>query len=49
MVSDKKNDNANPHKVFHWPDGSASGGEDPPFGPLLYWIPDKLKRGDKLY
>lgn len=49
MVSDKKNDNANPHKVFHWPDESASGGEDPPFGPLLYWIPDKLKRGDKLY
>ncbi|XP_073346472.1 interferon regulatory factor 3 [Pagrus major] len=25
MVSDNKNDAANPHKVFHWPDDSASG------------------------
>uniref|UniRef100_A0A3P8SP20 Interferon regulatory factor 3 n=1 Tax=Amphiprion percula TaxID=161767 RepID=A0A3P8SP20_AMPPE len=25
MVSDNKNDAANPHKVFHWPDESASG------------------------
>lgn len=29
MVSDNKNDPANPHKVFHWPDEQASGGEDP--------------------
>ncbi|XP_074519177.1 interferon regulatory factor 3 isoform X2 [Halichoeres trimaculatus] len=26
LVSDNKNDPANPHKVFHWPDESASGG-----------------------
>ncbi|XP_042363690.1 interferon regulatory factor 3 isoform X2 [Plectropomus leopardus] len=25
MVSDSKNDSANPHKVFHWPDELASG------------------------
>lgn len=25
LVSDNKNDAANPHKVFHWPDESASG------------------------
>ncbi|XP_039991089.1 interferon regulatory factor 3 isoform X2 [Xiphias gladius] len=25
MVDDNKNDAANPHKVFHWPDDSASG------------------------
>lgn len=30
MVSDNKNDAANPHKVFVWPEGSASEGEDPP-------------------
>lgn len=29
LVSDNKNDNANPHKVFHWPDESVSRGEDP--------------------
>uniref|UniRef100_A0A3Q4ADJ6 IRF tryptophan pentad repeat domain-containing protein n=1 Tax=Mola mola TaxID=94237 RepID=A0A3Q4ADJ6_MOLML len=34
LVSDSKNDNANPHKVFHWPDEAvaaavAAGGEDP--------------------
>lgn len=37
MVTDNKNDAANPHKVFLWPDESASGGEDqrrPPFGPF---------------
>lgn len=27
MVSDKKNDAANPHKVYRWPEGSAAGGE----------------------
>ncbi|XP_069373543.1 interferon regulatory factor 3 [Paralichthys olivaceus] len=25
MVNDKKNETADPHKVFHWPDESASG------------------------
>ncbi|XP_038132486.1 interferon regulatory factor 3 [Cyprinodon tularosa] len=25
MVSDKKNDAANPHKVYRWPEGSAAG------------------------
>ncbi|XP_076615523.1 interferon regulatory factor 3 [Chaetodon auriga] len=25
LVSDNKNDSANPHKVFHWPDESGSG------------------------
>ena len=39
LVSDSKNDNANPHKVFQWPDEGAvaaaaaatvaEGGEDP--------------------
>uniref|UniRef100_A0A3Q3KED7 IRF tryptophan pentad repeat domain-containing protein n=1 Tax=Monopterus albus TaxID=43700 RepID=A0A3Q3KED7_MONAL len=29
-VSDNKNDSANPHKVFRWPDKPASGGEDLP-------------------
>lgn len=27
MVSDYKNDNANPHKVFRWPEESSSAGE----------------------
>lgn len=30
LVADNKNDTANPHKVFHWPDDSGSGGESPP-------------------
>lgn len=30
ILDDNKNDAANPHKVFRWPDESASGGEDPP-------------------
>uniref|UniRef100_A0A3P8NWZ8 IRF tryptophan pentad repeat domain-containing protein n=1 Tax=Astatotilapia calliptera TaxID=8154 RepID=A0A3P8NWZ8_ASTCA len=29
MVDDNKNDAANPHKVFQWPDESTSKGEDP--------------------
>ncbi len=29
LVTDNKNDAANPHKVFRWPEESASGGEDP--------------------
>lgn len=28
LVSDQKNDNANPHKVFRWPEESASASED---------------------
>lgn len=27
MLEDNKNDAANPHKVFRWPEESASGGE----------------------
>lgn len=34
MVDDNKNDAANPHKVFQWPDESTSKGEDP----LTIWI-----------
>lgn len=34
MLDDKKNDAANPHKVFQWPDESASKGEDL----LTIWI-----------
>lgn len=30
MVSDDKNDAANPHKVFRWPGDPPPGGEDPP-------------------
>lgn len=33
LVSDNKNDSANPHKVFHWPDELGSGGEGPPGRP----------------
>uniref|UniRef100_A0A3Q2VY14 Interferon regulatory factor 3 n=1 Tax=Haplochromis burtoni TaxID=8153 RepID=A0A3Q2VY14_HAPBU len=29
MVDDNKNDAANPHKVFQWPDESTSKGDDP--------------------
>lgn len=28
LVSDQKNDNANPHKVFRWPEESPSASED---------------------
>lgn len=34
MVSDYKNDNANPHKVFRWPEESSSAGEAATIHPI---------------
>lgn len=36
LVSDNKNDNANPHKVFRWPEESASASEAITILPIKY-------------
>uniref|UniRef100_A0A673ANI4 IRF tryptophan pentad repeat domain-containing protein n=1 Tax=Sphaeramia orbicularis TaxID=375764 RepID=A0A673ANI4_9TELE len=54
MIADNKNDAANPHKVFRWPDESRSGGEGytiwsivvPDFEGCIYLPEDSLFSND---